>query len=72
MMKWKKESVPKHGDMRVRFKFAFFPVVTECNNERYTVWLETYGIKEWFRSDYFPELDKWELIEKFPLFGGKE
>lgn len=72
-MKWKTKPEPKHGDIRTREIFAIFPVVTKWEDDEYTVWLETFGVKE--RYCVFvgrPELNKWKIIERFPLFGPHE
>ena len=41
-MRWKAKPIPKVGDFRERFPFAWLP--TEVGE--YTVWLERYWVKE--------------------------
>jgi hypothetical protein len=68
-MKWKTKPDPKHGDTRTREIFAIFPVTTEWEGTEYTVWLETFGVKEMY-FEYKPcdaHLNAWMIIERFPL-----
>ena len=41
-MRWKAKPIPKIGDTRVRYPFAWLP--TKAGD--YTVWLERYWVKE--------------------------
>jgi hypothetical protein len=73
-MKWKAKPNPKHGDTRKRRIFAFFPVITEWGGVKYTVWLETFQVKEMY-YEYAPcrsEFNGWKIIERMPLFGEHE
>ena len=72
-MKWKTvRKEPKEGDIRVKTKFALFPI--EVNNG-YTVWLETYDSVQEYR--YGPRANHhigtvmrcdWDEIDRIPLF----
>ena len=70
-MKWKAKKQPKEGDFRCRKVFAWFPTKVE----EYTVWLETYEVKEFYQAiavvgefnDIHKELqwvetDRWTLV----------
>ncbi len=74
-MKWKaKNSTPKEGDIRVRKKFAWFPVHYYIENEMYYCWLETYLVKEKYANEavssegYYTWELKWKLVERKPLY----
>ena len=67
-MKWKTKPEPKHGNTRKRTIFAFLPVETKWEGVEYTVWLETYGVEEVYYEYYYPELNSWKIVDKFPLF----
>ena len=68
-MKWKTKPEPQHGDIRYSKIFAIFPVVTKFEGVKYTVWLETFVVKEkYFKFSDRPELNNWKILERIPLF----
>jgi hypothetical protein len=72
-MKWKTKPAPKHGDTRKRKIFAIFPVTAEWGGVEYTVWLETFQVKEmYFEYPNDPHLDGWTIVDRYPLFGEHE
>jgi hypothetical protein len=72
-MKWKTKPEPQHGDIRYSKIFAIFPVVTKFEGVKYTVWLETFQVKEkYFKFSDRPELNNWKILERMPLFGEGE
>jgi hypothetical protein len=66
-MKWKTvKPVPKHGEIRTRRKFAWWPTKVKD----YTVWLETYQITE-MRIEYKEQHDvpgHWHQLSKDLLY----
>jgi hypothetical protein len=75
-MKWKaNKSKPREGDIRIRKKFALFPVHYYINAEMYYCWLETYIVKEQYTKvavnrgeGYYSRELKWKLVERKPLY----
>jgi hypothetical protein len=72
-VKWKTKPEPQNGDIRHRDIFAIFPVVTKFEGVEYTVWLETFRVREKYHvfTDR-PELNHWRILERMPLFGEHE
>jgi hypothetical protein len=73
-MKWKADSRPKEGDVRVRTKFAWLPVHYYIGTELWYCWLETYQVKEKYAKEavrskgYYTWKLKWKLVERKPLY----
>ena len=66
-MKWKTvKPVPKHGEVRTRHKFAWWPT----DVEEYTVWLETYQVNEiWIEYDKRHDIPGgWDVVSKHLLY----
>ena len=74
-MKWKADSKPKEGDVRVRTKFAWLPIHYYIDTEMYYCWLETYQVKEecilvtknYGEGNYSSKL-VWKTLKREPLF----
>jgi hypothetical protein len=66
-MKWKAKIPPKEGDKRQRFRFAWKPTKVE----KYTVWLEFYGVNEvyglkaWQDKDGIQCREIWEEVDRY-------
>jgi hypothetical protein len=67
-MKWKADSKPKEGDVRVRTKFAWLPIHYYIDTEMWYCWLETYQVTEIYRKTYPTRECVWQLIERKPLY----
>lgn len=73
-MKWKTNSKLALGSIRYRKKFAWLPVVCDFDGEVYTVWLETYRVKEEYRkvtrATQIGTIDvgAWVVTERIVLF----
>jgi len=73
-MMWKANSKPKQGDIRVRRKFAWWPMEFMIDDELYYVWLETYQVTELYTlvtansaGNYSSKL-QWEVMKREPLY----
>ena len=74
-MMWKAKTRPKQGDIRVRRKFAWWPMQFLVDDELYYVWLETYQVTEEYtpfitnygEGNYGSKL-QWEVIKREPLY----
>lgn len=74
-MMWKAKAKPKEGDVRVRRKFAWWPMQFLVDTELYYVWLETYEATEQYShitvnygEGHYKSKLRWEVIKREPLY----
>jgi hypothetical protein len=74
-MMWIANPTPKQGDVRVRRKFAWWPIKFLVDTDLYYVWLESYQVTELYTlvttnegEGYYDSNLQWEVVKREPLY----
>jgi hypothetical protein len=62
-MKWSVPRRPKHGEHRIRRRFALFPIWIDSPQESVGLWLEWYYVHEMYRSPPASAFSWWEQLD---------
>lgn len=63
-MRWKRK-ILKHGEWRVRTKFAWLPIRTTLPDKNTIIWLERYKVNE--KYTHLWQKGNWRTVQIAPL-----